>query len=123
MLQQPTQQHSNVPANADVKTTRVAFLVARQAINGITDQDGLQRHEAEVGVTSDEDMQELEVRLEWGREKEAFAIRAMKNLLHSIPGQQDLFKRAYIMETGFTSCANGCALKCLLNTPSMTGVV
>jgi hypothetical protein len=96
-----------------VKALRVAFLVARRAITSITDKEGLERHEATKGSTSDKDMQELEVRLEWGREKESFAIRAMKNLLHRIPGQEDIFKHTCIMETGFLSCANGYLLTCL----------
>jgi hypothetical protein len=109
-----------VQAHADVKAMRVAFLVARGTITSITDKDGLQRHAAEIGTTSDAELEELEVRLEWGREKEAFAIRAMKNLLHCMPGQEDIFKHACIMETGFVSCANGCVLNCVHNLPFMT---
>jgi hypothetical protein len=114
-------QVGTVIACADVKAIKVAFLVARQALSSITDKEGLRRHEAEIGTTSDKEMRALKVRLEWGRQKEALAIREMKNLIHRVPGQEDLFKDACILETGFTSCANGCALTRLQTTPSVTG--
>jgi hypothetical protein len=62
---------------AYVKTTKIAFLVARRAISSITDKAGLKRYAAEVGPVSDEDLEELEVRLKWGKIKEPFAIRAI----------------------------------------------
>jgi hypothetical protein len=99
---------------ADVKTTKIAFLVARRAISSITDRAGLKRYAAEVGPVSDEDLEELEVRLKWGRVKEPFAIRAMKNQLYNMPELHQFFRDTYVVETGFTSCANGCVQEQLL---------
>lgn len=69
-----------------------------------------------MGETSDEEMQALEVRLDWGRVKQAFVIRAMKNQLHNLPELQEFFKDTFIIETGFTSCANGCVAPSKLRT-------
>jgi hypothetical protein len=93
------------------RTTKVAFLAARKAIQSIADKAGLDLHEAELGFTSNEDMQELQVRLERGREKEPFALRAMRNtLLRKVQGtayHDFFFANTYLAETGFTSCACG----------------
>jgi hypothetical protein len=90
------------------RETKVAFLVARGNIGSITDKAGLERHEAELGVTSDEKLQELQVRLDWGREKEPFALRAMRNTAAQLPEFARFFADTYLMETGFTSCGGGC---------------
>jgi hypothetical protein len=93
------------------QSVKTDFLVARGAIQGITDIKGLGNHATEVGDYSVRQIEYLKVCLDWGREKEGFAVSAMKRILSSIPRYKDFFDNSVLLETSFTPCtAYGCDL-------------
>jgi hypothetical protein len=77
------------------------FLIARGDIAGLEDEAGMKAFAHLLGEP--QDAEQLRVNLEWGKEKEPFAILAAKNKLIELKSE-GVRSTDEIRETGFTSC-------------------
>ena len=78
-----------------------SFLIARGEVGGIEDSEGLLKFCGILGEP--QDPEQLKVNLDWGKEKESFAILAAKRKLLALPSEE-VRETDEIWETGFTSC-------------------
>lgn len=78
-----------------------SFLIARGDIANLEDDEGHRRFSHVLGEPQDCD--QLKVNLEWGKEKEYFAILAAKKKLSELQSE-GVKDTDQILETGFTSC-------------------
>lgn len=88
-----------------------SFLISRGDVASLEDSEGLASYSDLLGAPQDED--QLRVNLEWGKEKESFAILAAKRKLVQL-SSENVCSEDQIQETGFTSCtAFRCVTRCL----------
>jgi hypothetical protein len=98
--------HSRIVVTAtDIRAMKVAFLVARGHLQGIMDTEGFRQHSDTLGGSSaDHEIEHLRISLQWGIEKEAFALAAMKKHLAQVPHLRSMFRDSELQEIGFTPC-------------------
>jgi hypothetical protein len=87
--------------SADKSGILKSFLIARGDISNLEDEEGMKAFESILGEP--QDAEQLKVNLEWGKEKESFAILAARNKLIELESE-DVSTTDQIRETGLTSC-------------------
>jgi hypothetical protein len=98
--------HSRTLVTAtDKRALKVAFLVAQGHLQGIMDTEGLRQHSSTLGGSpGDHEIEHLRNSLQWGIERTAFALAAMKKHLAKVPHLQSMFRESELQEIGCTPC-------------------
>ena len=91
-----------------MRNIRIAFIVAKGLATGLDDVEALNKHLKQCGMEelSEHDVARTTANLQWGTQKEPYALKAMKSHLPKVDSVNEVIHGTYLRETGFMPCDN-----------------